>query len=1232
MKTETTKLLAVLTFLAFAFVALTAVFAADQYEADDAVAGDGEFVTVKLTKVTGVEYYLDGELGKELISGIVQIEVGSTLYVKTIYGYEATEGFSVLFDNVAQTPEAGGYKITSDTTVKVTGVEAIEWRETTISGGTMHELTCGDRDRITVSGIVMFDSGATITINGELHIPAGSILVVDEGAVLTINGQLLIEGDLTVNGDEGKNGKIVIAHKDDAAAYLVAQPELVIAGNANVNGEIEVKGALTVKDNMTIMDNGWLNITGDLAYAVVEEGAFLTMNGSMSTVGALGASLSVPLRVYGTVTFDTEDVTAYATGEESAGIIVKIGPSGIVDVVKFGVSGGSSETGEPSALFVMDNGLNGVALVIDTEGTVKTETGKIVGVVSGVKITDSAKTIAKVTTYTINISGTPAVYCYYKASGSEDEPEDMSATANVMLHGTAEVSDSLIFGESVSLTLENRNTEGVLIISGTVELTTDKSDAVKFTNNGEITIVDDGVLRVYQNIVSKGGVFDAVRYTEDAAATDKIDVYVTIDTALGIMNAAGNTVTSFTVLGEQTVTVSSTVPADIALEMNGSEATKDVTLNIGKEDQTDVVLKIEASDRAGLIKGNANTHVNVNGTLYAEKKTNMTEAFRDSILCDVTSKELNEKGKDVRDGWQLWNNIYSALTTAEAGDVIILENNVPVTATEMTDGTTRNLTIKEGVTVETNGKNITVGETKKLTVDGSLILEGASEVILNGEGTKKAVLEVNGMLMSDDSSFDLYGKYGLAGAYYGLEDMDVGIDYAVMSPVEVVAPIAAATVDAQIELKGDRLYVPSAEFVGILETEYSDAIIPMVHSFVGDLTVGTITLSNAIFHIENGKKFTGKIANQNGSFDMKVTGEGSEGAFADITDDEGTHVLTASGELTYYDEAKKVQTLKTDGTVALADFTAKAATLDGTVAIMGIVSFDEVSVIGDVAVDNEVTLKATKITITGKLAAAEATETDSEGTIEADQINLGTTLNAGLGSDAVLSGEVIFKDFILADPSATFPEYLKDTTQYKSTVFFVEGAEYLYTFVNIDVEPTKKVGDVTIDVTDADFNSWVDENGTDISDMVLGEVSQVYANITYEIYRVSIYTDAGVKSVSIDGIELFNETANKFALPAGHKLIAGTHTVSFTMKAGYTGTPTLKTITGTLLKDNKFVLSGTDVRDISLQLNGTDPAPEPDPVTPESRNEWTVTTILLAVLVVLIAIMAVIIAMRLNRS
>jgi len=113
---------------------------------------------------------------------------------------------------------------------------------------------------------------------------------------------------------------------------------------------------------------------------------------------------------------------------------------------------------------------------------------------------------------------------------------------------------------------------------------------------------------------------------------------------------------------------------------------------------------------------------------------------------------------------------------------------------------------------------------------------------------------------------------------------------------------------------------------------------------------------------------------------------------------------------------------------------------------------------------------------------------------------------------------------------------------------------------------------------------------------------------------------------------------NTFTIaPTVDWLVAGEHSVKCTFVSGYTGTMGLYTADGTILKDMKFTVSGTDQEDrlTTLFIKGSaqaiEPTPEPEPA-PEPESEWNITTILLLVLVILIAIMVVIVALKLRRS
>ena len=96
-------------------------------------------------------------------------------------------------------------------------------------------------------------------------------------------------------------------------------------------------------------------------------------------------------------------------------------------------------------------------------------------------------------------------------------------------------------------------------------------------------------------------------------------------------------------------------------------------------------------------------------------------------------------------------------------------------------------------------------------------------------------------------------------------------------------------------------------------------------------------------------------------------------------------------------------------------------------------------------------------------------------------------------------------------------------------------------------------------------------------------------------------------------------------------LTYGIHLISVTVDAGYACDNIGITYNGVAITPAGIFVEADDAGSV-LAVTGDVYIPEPEPVTPEEKSEWTITTILLVILVILIAVMAVIVALRLNRS
>ena len=164
-------------------------------------------------------------------------------------------------------------------------------------------------------------------------------------------------------------------------------------------------------------------------------------------------------------------------------------------------------------------------------------------------------------------------------------------------------------------------------------------------------------------------------------------------------------------------------------------------------------------------------------------------------------------------------------------------------------------------------------------------------------------------------------------------------------------------------------------------------------------------------------------------------------------------------------------------------------------------------------------------------------------------------------------------------------------------------------------------------------------------------MAQVYAQVNYNVYEVVVYIDNGIGDVAIDGqLLVYNSSLGGYVLPgttaningtAVGLLDAGQHTITYTLKPNYEGTPTLAsngvnaTVSGlTFTLSGNYLDDTTDYYNLnSLNLTGTTPADSTIVIDGgNGGSDMGLTDYLLIVLVILIVIMAIIVALRLMRS
>ncbi len=715
--------------------------------------------------------------------------------------------------------------------------------------------------------------------------------------------------------------------------------------------------------------------------------------------------------------------------------------------------------------------------------------------------------------------------------------------------------------------------------------------------------------------------------------------------------------------------------AEIPAIANAVTLSEGSHLSIGSKDSTDVVLTV-ASGNGVVLKNSKSNGIEVYGTLYAEKMSNVDGSLRNgtvtvadveknAIGSDVYSCALKTNGTPDANGFAKWTNVYTALAEAEAGQTVTLQRNI--------EGL-KSVEIKAGVVLDANGKAITVAQTAVLTVAGTLDLtDEGSKVVLDeptmDEKNAQKVKTAGGAI-----SYTGYIQYigdavpvtqenlVLPGAYYTLAGKDT----------KVLTTYANGAADA---LKAEKYTV-------VLKADKDGKIALGEISFVGEkdkvvkitvekaAVIGTVTLGYADFDVAADSTVDAKFVS--GSDSVVVKAKVGTGLCVENAVLGEAAVLMISGALADVDE-KTATSVAFDGKVYIAeDLESKAdkTVVNGDLVVCGVEKTSAklvtavLDVVGNIVIQNGSSVSATELTVSGSVGiengtlaadvatvsgAVDAKAVDKDGaSVAAATFKIlyvgvdGKVVkkNPTTGADASVTGNIVVENYALFAPGLTAPEsFTKENSGYKSTLFIAEEKDYVVAYA---VEgSTLVVGMIDYKPENADFKNWKDAvTGDDANAKAIGEYTKVVAYINYQIYTINITTDGGIAYITVDGRLMTGGEGNSFFL---NDLAAGPHTIEISPAADYD-------ISKVVLKDKEgktvgsygsmsISLSGTEVADriVSYQLIGSTPAvtptPEPTPIIiKDDKDDMSLTDILLIVLVVLIVIMAAIVALRMMRS
>ena len=509
----------------------------------------------------------------------------------------------------------------------------------------------------------------------------------------------------------------------------------------------------------------------------------------------------------------------------------------------------------------------------------------------------------------------------------------------------------------------------------------------------------------------------------------------------------------------------------------------------------------------------------------------------------------------------------------------------------------------------------------------------------------------------------VFVSFIIIGAYYQLVN-DQGAWYYI-TPVDQ-AVVSNDVENGEIEIFGENT-VTDITFTG----DENQAVEVTV---TGTLNAGTITLDRAGI-IVNGA-FTGTAASAVGSVDaVNATGF----SVIDTYDDET--------EVTYLDGTPVAADAEQDSSVTIATGTVNAGQIEivtddtaadyiGSFAIesgatlmvageyedaVASINASEMTVNGTLTANDGGKVTVTDLTVRGTfnvMSADDEAETDA-GVAEITNMFVGIAKDGKTGkfvdasAAAVNSDETIGKlNMVYVSGESTVTGKMIEKMKY--TQFFVEDALWMtvYTVTSNNGSDlalvTGNVGEEVYsyqpgDLNNSEFSYWADSEGEKIvtaDNAKIGgaDYQQVYANLNYNIYTITVFADPGIEAVYIDGKLMTSGTfqtgvdgmwAQGFRL----SVAAGEHEITYKLGNYFSGEADM-TVNGSAVDGNKFTTSGTTAADknVTIYLQGINASAPETPSTTGGDDGMGLTDYLLIILVILIVVMAIIVAMRLMRS
>ena len=1145
------------------------------------------------------------------------IDAGTTVYSGAITSNTDVADGSVFVDATftayAGATVAKGMEIVSKDNGKVDLTAAMS--TVTLNDDIESDFKASQSQKVVIADTLTIKSGYKMEILGELVINEGCTVIIEDGAKLIVGGDDIQATGMTVNGIiEVEEGGLIDVK--DAKAVTV-NGEIASSGSVSINSTVDIKngGSIDIDDS----EGSVITVSEGLT---VENGGSITVAGDMDVTGITNK---------GTVTLDGANIISTSTitmGADGAVVDIKSmtqSTGANLTITDLGMIPGKDKSGED--VTIVDGQQNNIYFAATSMADVG---------VRGLTVTSSvtSETVDKEIVYhnAFIISGSVSIY-------DNTEAGDFDGVYSIALRGNGAINvpESLTLGKNVLVNLAG----GEMNVDGTIDATADGS---VITSSGEINV--NGMITAKTEI--KSGI-NAFTYSDD-----DYFYYTTLKTSID------NGATDIEYLGNVTVLDTLTIPSGTEVSRNTANGGK---MTIGDEDNRDVIVTV--ADGATI----RNSNVDVMGTLVFDNyKTGSrgTNDIKSDVIIDAEPKRT-------------YTNIYTALEDAADGSTVTIARNVfldkdaevrQTITLEIPAG--NGLYLDDGVTLTVNGTIQNSGAIGNAVADDlgnpdtSITMAGFNPYLADGvtANDDRAEIIANGTIMSMEEL--PYGTYYIVGAYYQLVNDQGAWNY--ITPVEQAAAVSNDVENGIIEIYGENT-VGDVTFTGD-----ADQAVTVTVKSNGALTAGTITLDRAGLFIEG--DFTGTAASAAGSVDVvNATGFSVVDTYVDET------------EVTYLDGTPVAVDAEQDSSVTIATGTVNAGQIE-------IVTDDTAAdYIGSFAIESGATLmvageyedavasiNASEMTVNGTLTANDGgkvtvTDLTVRGTFNVmsadDEAETGagvaeiTNMFVGIAKDgktgkfvdasaaAVNSDETIGKlNMVYVSGESTVTGKMIEKMKY--TQFFVEDALWMTVCTvtsNNGADLALVTGDVGEevysyqpgDLNNSEFSYWADSEGEKIvtaDNAKIGgaDYQQVYANLNYNIYTITVFADPGIEAVYIDGKLMTSGTfqtgvdgmwAQGFRL----SVAAGEHEITYKLGNYFSGEADM-TVNGSAVDGNKFTTSGTTTADmnVTIYLQGINASAPETPSTTGGDDGMGLTDYLLIILVILIVVMAIIVAMRLMRS